>query len=80
MLFRSTEIKSGDHREITHGIGLKSHKLLGYLTLNHIVHIQIVSENLNNLTSTKFVRFSNFILVKRFSNNFSNNIGQDKHL
>ena len=43
------ETKSGDHREITHGIGLKSHKLTSYPTLKHIVHIQVVSENLKGM-------------------------------
>ena len=39
---KTTETKSGDHREITHGIGLKPHKLTGYITLKHIVHIKVV--------------------------------------
>ena len=41
---KTTETKSGDHREITHGMVLKPHKLTGYITLKHIVHIQLVSE------------------------------------
>ena len=42
---KTTETKSGDHREITHGMILKAHKLTSYITLKHIVHIQVVSEN-----------------------------------
>ena len=43
---KTTETKSGDHREITHDTILKPHKLTSYITLKHIVHIQVVSENL----------------------------------
>ena len=37
---KTTETKSGDHWEITHGMVLK--QLTGYITLKHIVHIQVV--------------------------------------
>ena len=43
---KTTETKSGDHREITHGMVLKPHKLTGYITLKYIVHIQVVLEKL----------------------------------
>ena len=41
---KTTKTKSGDHQEITHGMVLKSHKLIGYITLKHIVSIEVVSE------------------------------------
>ena len=41
---KTSKTKSGDHQEITHGMVLKPHKLTSYITLKHIVHIQVVSE------------------------------------
>ena len=38
------EIKLDDHREITYDMVLKPHKLTGYITLKHIVYIQVVLE------------------------------------
>ena len=43
---KTQETKLSDHWEITYGMVLKPHKLTGYITLKHIVHIQIVLENL----------------------------------
>ena len=41
---KTTETKSSDHRKITHGMVLKQYKLTSYITLKHIVHIQVVLE------------------------------------
>ena len=71
VITKTMETKSGDHREITYGMVLKPHKLhkLHYFQ-THSLYLRNFRKTLNNLTSTKFVRFSNFSLIKRFSINF----------
>ena len=64
---KTTETKSGDHREITHGMVLKStqaHKLHYFETLSS--YPNSFREILNNLTSTKFTRFSASFLSRYF--------------
>ena len=64
---KTMKTKSGDHREITHGMVLKPHKVhkLHYFQI-HSLYLGNFRKILNNLTSTKFVRFSTSFLSKDF--------------
>ena len=64
---KTTETKSGDHREITHGMVLKPHKAhrLHY-SETHSLYPGSFRKISNNLTSTKFVRFSTSFLLRDF--------------
>ena len=72
--------KSGDHQKITHGMVLKPHKAhkLHYFE-THNLYPGSLRKTLNNLTSTKFVRFSILFLSRDFLS-ISHVTRQDKHL
>ena len=59
--------KSDDHRKITHGMVLKPHKThrLHYFE-THNLYPGSFKKMLNNLTSTKFVRFLTSFLSRDF--------------
>ena len=65
--------KSGDHLEITHGMVLKPHKAqrLYYFQISSLYQGSFRKIS-NNLTSTKFVRFSTSFLSKGFWVNYIN--------
>ena len=76
---KTTETKSGDHREITHGVVLKPHKAHRlYYFETHSFYLSSFRKTLNNLTSTKFIGFStsffsrDFLLISHITK-------QDKH-
>ena len=55
---KTIETKSSDHWKITHGIVLKPHKAHGlHYFETHSLCLGSFRKTLNNLTSTKFVRF-----------------------
>ena len=77
---KTTKTKSGDHREITHGMVLKPHKThrLHYFE-THSLYLGNFRKTLNNLTSIKLVRFSTSFLSKDFLS-ISHITRQDKNL
>ena len=79
-VIKTTETKSGNHRKITHGMVLKPHKVhrLHYFK-THSLYPGSFRKTLNNLTSTKFVRFSTSFLSRDFLS-ISHITRQDKHL
>ena len=77
---KTTKTKSDDHGEITHGMVLKPHKAhrLHYFQI-YSLYLRNFRKTLNNLTSTKFVRFSTSFLSRDFLS-ISHITRQDKHL
>ena len=77
---KTTKTKSGDHWEIKDGMVSKPHKAyrLHYFE-THSLCLGNFKKTLNNLTSTKFVRFSTSFLSKDFLS-ISHIIRQDKYL
>ena len=77
---KTRETKLSDHWEITHGLVLKPHKThrLYYFQI-HSLYPGSFKKTLNNLTSTKFVRFSTSFLSRDFLS-ISHITRQDKHL
>ena len=67
VITKTMETKSGDHREITYGMVLKPHKphKLHYFQI-HSLYLGNFRKTLNNLTSTKFIRFSTSFLSRDF--------------
>ena len=80
IITKTTKTKSGDHQEITHVMVLKPHKAhrLHYFE-THSLYLGNFKTTLNNLTSTKFVRFSTSFLLRDFLS-ISHVTRQDKHL
>ena len=77
---KTKKTKSSDHREITHPMVLKPHKAhrLHYFEI-YSLYPGSFRKTLNNLTSTKFVRFSTSFLSGDFLS-ISHITRQDKHL
>ena len=73
IVIKIMKTKSGDHLEITHDMVLKPHKAqrLYYFQISSLYQGSFRKIS-NNLTSTKFVRFSTSFLSKRFWVNYIN--------